>query len=52
MTLSFAFLSPILVRAAIEGPFPRGIGVATLCDAPAEWSHQMTRLGLAPSGAV
>ena len=51
MTISLAFLSPALVTAAVEGRFPRGIGVATLRDAPAEWSQQMTRLGLAPAGA-
>lgn len=51
MTLSLAFLSPTLVRAAIEGRFPRGIGVAALYDAPAEWSNQMKRLGLTPTEA-
>lgn len=52
MTISLAFLSPTLVRAAIEGRFPRGIGVAALRDAPLEWSHQMKRLGLAPTEAA
>jgi hypothetical protein len=51
MTISLAFLSPALVTAAVEGRFPRGIGVAALRDAPAEWSQQMRRLGLAPTGA-
>jgi hypothetical protein len=51
MTISLAFLAPALVTAAVEGRFPRGIGVATLCDAPAEWSQQLRRLGLAPTGA-
>ena len=51
MTISLAFLSPALVTAAVEGRFPRGIGVATLRDAPAEWSQQMKRLGLAPADA-
>ena len=50
MTISLAFLAPILVTAAVEGRFPRGIGIATLRDAPAEWSQQMRRLGLAPTG--
>jgi hypothetical protein len=52
MTISLAFLAPSLVTAAVEGRFPRGIGVAALRDAPAEWSQQMTRLGLAPKGAA
>jgi site-specific DNA recombinase len=51
LTLSLAFLAPTLVSAAVEGRLPRGIGVAALRDAPAEWSQQMTRLGLAPTDA-
>ena len=51
MTISLAFLAPTLVKAAVEGRFPRGIGVAALRDAPSEWSQQMTRLGLAPTPA-
>jgi hypothetical protein len=46
MILSLAFLAPNLVRAAIEGRLPRGIGVTRLRDAPAEWSRQHTMLGL------
>jgi hypothetical protein len=51
MTISLAFLAPALVTAAVEGRFPRGIGVAALRDAPAEWPQQMRRLGLAPTAA-
>ena len=47
MTISLAFLSPTLVKAAIDGRLPRGVGVARLRDAPAEWSRQHTMLGLA-----
>jgi hypothetical protein len=47
MTISMAFIAPTLVKAAIEGRLPRGIGVASLRDAPAEWSRQFERLGLA-----
>ena len=47
MTLSLAFLAPDLVKAAIEGRLPRGIGIARLCDPPAEWSRQYAKLGLA-----
>src|SRR5262245_46918562 len=48
MTISLAFLAPNLVQAAVEGRLPRGVGVANLRDAPAEWSRQYARLGLAP----
>jgi site-specific DNA recombinase len=46
MTISLAFLAPDLVKAAIEGRLPRGMGVARLCDMPAEWSRQYQLLGL------
>jgi site-specific DNA recombinase len=47
MTVSLAFLSPDLVKAAIEGRLPRGIGMTRLCDLPAEWTLQHQALGLA-----
>jgi hypothetical protein len=40
MTISLAFLATGLVRAAVEGRLPRGIGVERLRDAPAEWRWQ------------
>jgi len=46
MTISMAFIAPSLVRAAIEGRLPRGISVAALREAPAEWTRQFERLGL------
>jgi hypothetical protein len=46
MTISMAFIAPSLVKAAVEGRLPRGIGIATLRDVPAEWSQQYERLGL------
>src|SRR5947209_3984257 len=46
MTISLAFLAPDLIKAAIEGRLPRGIGVARLCDCPVEWSRQYRILGL------
>ena len=46
-TISLAFLSPELVKAAIEGRLPHGMGVARLFDLPAEWSRQRRVLGLA-----
>jgi site-specific DNA recombinase len=48
MTISLAFLAPDLVRAAVQGRLPRGIGVERLRDAPAEWSQQFEGLGLNP----
>jgi DNA invertase Pin-like site-specific DNA recombinase len=48
MTISLAFLAPTLVKAAVEGRLPRGIGVERLRDAPAEWSRQFETLGLKP----
>jgi site-specific DNA recombinase len=50
MTISLAFMAPALVKAALEGRLPRGIGVASLRDAPAQWSRQFERLGLAWPG--
>ena len=46
MTISLAFLAPDLVKAAIEGRLPHGIGMARLCDAPAEWPGQYRKLAL------
>jgi site-specific DNA recombinase len=48
MTISLAFLAPDLVKAAVEGRLPRGIGVERLREAPAEWSRQFETLGLNP----
>ena len=48
MTISLAFLAPGLVKAAVDGRLPRGLGVERLRDAPAEWSLQFETLGLAP----
>ena len=46
MTVSLAFLAPDLVKAAIQGRLPRGVGIARLCDLPIEWSKQYRELGL------
>jgi site-specific DNA recombinase len=46
MTLSLAFLSPALVKAAIEGRLSRGFGVKRLMDLPMAWSDQWSALGL------
>ena len=47
MTISLAFLAPRLVQAAADGRLPRGVGIANLRDAPAAWSLQYAKLGLA-----
>jgi hypothetical protein len=46
MTISLAFLAPDLVKAAIDGRLPHGMGVARLCDLPVEWPRQHQMLGL------
>ena len=51
MTVSLAILAPDLVKAAIEGRLPRGIGVERLRDPPTEWSRQFEALGLNPAQA-
>ncbi len=48
MAISFAFLAPNLVKAAVEGRLPRGIGIERLRDPPTEWSRQFEALGLNP----
>jgi site-specific DNA recombinase len=48
MTISLAFLAPNLVKAAVEGRLPRGIGVERLRDPPTEWSRQFEAFGLNP----
>jgi len=48
MTISLAFLAPHLVKAAIEGRLPHGMGLVRLCDLPAEWCRQNQILGLLP----
>jgi site-specific DNA recombinase len=46
MTISLAFLAPDLVKAAIDGRLPHGMGVTRLAALPAEWSQQHHMLGL------
>jgi site-specific DNA recombinase len=48
MTISLAFLAPNLVKAAVEGRLPRGIGIERLRDPPTEWRRQSEALGLNP----
>jgi site-specific DNA recombinase len=48
MTISLAFLAPDLVRAAMDGRLPLGLGMTRLSDLPPEWDLQRQALGLAP----
>ena len=48
MTISLAFLAPDLVKAAIDGRLPHGMGIARLIDLPAEWPKQQEMLGFPP----
>jgi site-specific DNA recombinase len=48
MTISLAFLAPNLVKAAVEGRLPRGVGVERLRDPPTESRRQFEMLGLNP----
>jgi site-specific DNA recombinase len=48
MTISLAFLAPNLVKAAVEGRLPRGVGIERLRDPPTEWNRQFEALGLNP----
>jgi hypothetical protein len=43
MTISLAFLAPDLVKAAIDGRLPYGMGIARLIDLPAEWPKAAER---------
>jgi site-specific DNA recombinase len=48
LTISLAFLAPSLVKAAVEGRLPRGVGIERLRDPPTEWSRQFEAFGLNP----
>jgi site-specific DNA recombinase len=45
MTISLAFLAPNLVKAAVEGRLPRGVGIERLRDPPTEWSRSSRHSG-------
>ena len=40
MTLALAFLSPTLVKAAVNGDLPAGIGIVGLTNAPMSGTRQ------------
>jgi DNA invertase Pin-like site-specific DNA recombinase len=46
MTISLAFLSPELVKAAVEGRLPRGTGLKNLTDPSLTWLQQHRALGV------
>jgi len=46
MTLSLAFISPVLAEAAMEGRLPRGFSIKRLTDLPMLWSEQWRTIGL------
>ena len=46
LTLSLAFLSPQLVKAAVQGRLPRGINIERLRDPDPNWAKQFQDLGL------
>src|SRR5262249_7728767 len=49
LTLSLAFLSPQLVKTAVEGRLPRGINIERLRDPDSSWAKQFQDLGLNPN---
>jgi hypothetical protein len=46
LTLSLAFLAPDLVKAAVEGKLPRGLGLTRLTELPPDWTEQRRILGI------
>jgi site-specific DNA recombinase len=40
MTLPLAFMNPDLIRAAVEGTLPDGVGLSRLAELPACWTKQ------------
>ena len=44
--ISLAFLSPRIVRAALDGSLPRGISMTRLFDLPMDWRLQHQTLGI------
>jgi hypothetical protein len=46
MTVSLAFVSPVLAEGALEGRLPRGFSVKRLTDLPMLWSEQWRAVGL------
>src|SRR5208337_4672848 len=51
MRLSLAFISPVLVEAAMDGRLPRGFSIKRLTDLPMLWSEQWRAIGLRAAGS-
>jgi site-specific DNA recombinase len=49
MTLNLAFLAPEIMKAAVEGSLPHGVGITSLADTPLCWRTQCACL-LQPTG--
>ena len=45
-TISLAFLAPDIVKAAIDGRLPQGLGITRLADLPMDWAEQRRQLGI------
>jgi site-specific DNA recombinase len=45
-TLSLAFLAPDIVRAAVGGHLPQGLGITRLADLPMDWTEQRRQIGI------
>jgi len=56
MTLSLAFLSPALVKSAIDGTLPYGVGITQFIEPPLDWNDQLYPVSLirtrVPIGAI
>lgn len=52
MTLSLAFLSPELVKAALEGRLPLGLNATRMTAMPMLWSHQWRALQIQSPAAA
>ena len=44
--LPLAFLAPDIVKAAIAGRLPRGLGLTRLADPPMDWTAQRRQIGI------
>ena len=44
--LSLACLAPDIVKAAVSGHLPQGLGMTRLADLPTDWSEQRRQIGL------
>ena len=46
MLLPPAFIAPDIVKGAIDGGLPRGVGLSQLTDLPLDWIEQRRMIGL------